>query len=93
MHWTLRWWHEGQYHRPLQENARKEVFVFAIVTADPGKGLFKGAAVDELSHDLFHHRAERSILGFVGVGVAVYEGGVVSVGALTERGGSRITVR
>jgi len=29
----------------------------AIITPDTGEALYEGAAVDELFHDLFHHRA------------------------------------
>jgi hypothetical protein len=60
----------------------QEVLVLAIIAPDPSEATFEGAAVDELFHDVFNHRAEWSVLGFVGVGVAVHEGGVVPLGAL-----------
>ena len=63
----------------------EEVLVLAVVTPDAGEAWFERAAVDELFHDLFHHRAERTVLEFVGVEVTGHESGLMPLGALPER--------
>lgn len=65
----------------------EQVFVPAIIAADPGEATLE-AAVDEFFHDLLNHRAEWAVLGLIRV--AVDKSGLVPLGALPEGRVTRI---
>ena len=64
----------------------QEKFVAAVVAAYARKAPFQDAAVEEFSEHYADHWPEGTVPGLIGIGVAVHEGGVVTLGTLPERG-------
>ena len=62
----------------------EQVFVRAVVAADAGKSPFEGSAVEEFLEDFRDNGAKGAELGFIGIGIAIDEGGVVALDALPD---------
>ena len=46
-----------------------EVFVFAVIAANPGEATFQGAAVEEFPEDIGDNGAKGAVFVFIGVGI------------------------
>jgi hypothetical protein len=62
----------------------EQVSVGAVVAADAGKSPFQGAALEELLEDFRDDGAKGAEFGFIGIGIAIDEGGVVALDALPD---------
>ena len=69
----------------------EEVFVAAVVAADPGEAAVEVAAVEEFVDDLGDDGAQGAEAGLVVVRVALDERGEVAVGALPQGRAARVT--